>query len=134
MNSSQENSRVAIEYDIPHREKNELSFVFGVLADFSLGQAKHAWESRKFIQVDQENFCDVLKAYAPDAVLELVSQEVGVDQLPMPWLALHRLVHQVATGSQLKIRVLDVSKTELSEDLAHSNVEESHLFRLVCEG
>lgn len=63
--------RVHIKYDVETegaREKKELPFVAGVMADLS-GNPEKALpplKDRKFIQIDGENFNDVMERYEPE--------------------------------------------------------------------
>jgi len=68
--------RVQITYDVEVGdaiETKELPFVLGVLADLS-GQPKEALpklKERKFVQIDRDNFDDVLKGAAPRLALRV---------------------------------------------------------------
>ena len=68
--------RVQITYDVEVGdaiETKELPFVLGVLADLS-GQPKEPLpklKERKFVQIDRDNFDDVLKGTAPRLVLRV---------------------------------------------------------------
>jgi len=61
--------RVKITYDVEIGdaiEKRELPFVVGILADLSGENAPEApLKDRKFIEIDRDNFDDVLKSIAP---------------------------------------------------------------------
>ena len=54
-------------------------------------------------------------------------------RLEATWRGLHYLAHQSETGADLKIRVLNVSKEQLLEDLSDpAGIEQNLLFREVC--
>jgi type VI secretion system protein ImpC len=164
--------RIHITYDVAPEGavvSKALPFVIGVLADLSghgpeIGQA---FGDRRFMQIDRDNFDDVLRRIAPrlavavsdpsfvDSVQSvslafeklddfgpaaLASQLAGsqpglrtpeqlatlvnrvlhhpdLQRLESAWRGLHYLVSHCETGSQLKVRVLDVSKTALAEQL-----------------
>ena len=71
--------RVQITYDVEVGdaiETKELPFVLGVLGDFS-GQPKEALpklKERKFVDIDRDNFDDVLKGVAPRLQLRVDNQ------------------------------------------------------------
>src|SRR6185436_20034001 len=55
-------------------------------------------------------------------------------QLEATWRGLQFLVNEVETGPALRIRVLNVSKTELLRDLVKAtNVDQSAIFRKIYE-
>lgn len=68
--------RVQITYDVEIGdaiETKELPFVLGVMGDYS-GNRKEPLEKlkdRKFVQIDKENFDDVLKGMAPRLALQV---------------------------------------------------------------
>jgi len=68
--------RVQITYDVEIGdaiETKELPFVLGVMGDYS-GNKKEPLEKlkdRKFVQIDKENFDDVLKGMAPRLTLQV---------------------------------------------------------------
>jgi type VI secretion system protein ImpB len=68
--------RVQITYDVEIGdaiETKELPFVLGVMGDYS-GNRKEPLEKlkdRKFVQIDKENFDDVLKGMAPRLTLQV---------------------------------------------------------------
>ena len=68
--------RVQITYDVEvgdALENKELPFVMGVLGDYA-GQNKESlarFKDRKFVQVDQDNFDDVLAGMAPRLALKV---------------------------------------------------------------
>ena len=77
--------RVQITYDVEVGdaiETKELPFVLGVLADLS-GQPKEPLpklKERKFVQIDRDNFDDVLKGTAPRLALRVdnkLKNEIG---------------------------------------------------------
>ncbi len=68
--------RVQITYDVEIGdaiETKELPFVLGVLGDYS-GQSKEPLpkpKERKFVQIDRDNFDDVLKGMAPRVAMKV---------------------------------------------------------------
>ena len=143
--------RVHLTYDLESpegTEARELPFVIGVLAGLS-GQPQESlpplrW--RRFIEIDRDNFDQVLAAMAPRLVagpgVELrfraladfapegiVSQtaplNVSLDailhapefqRLEATWRGLHYLVWETETSERLRIRVLNASQAELRDD------------------
>ncbi len=67
--------RVKITYDVEIGdaiERRELPFVVGILADLSGENAPEtALKDRKFIEIDRDNFNDVLKSIAPKVSLKV---------------------------------------------------------------
>jgi type VI secretion system protein ImpB len=82
--------RVQITYDVEVGdaiETKELPFVLGVLGDYS-GKPKHALpklKERKFVEIDRDNFDDVLKGIAPRLQMRVENElkkdntEIGVE-------------------------------------------------------
>ena len=76
--------RVQISYDVETEgavEKKELPFVVGVMGDYSgdpTGDLKK-YKERKFVQVDQDNFDDVLKSFKPGLQLKVDNTIEGGD-------------------------------------------------------
>lgn len=82
--------RVQITYDVEvgdSIETKELPFVMGVVGDFS-GKPKEELpklKDRKFVNIDKDNFDDVLKAMAPRVILQVDNRlkedgsQLGVD-------------------------------------------------------
>ena len=143
--------RVHLTYDLETPEgieARELPFVIGVLAGLS-GQPEEPlpplrW--RRFIEIDRNNFDQVLAAMAPRLVagpgVELrframadfapegiVSQtaplNVSLDEilhapefqrLEATWRGLHYLVSQTEPSERLRVRVLNASQAELRDD------------------
>ena len=74
--------RVQITYDVETNgamQKTELPFVMGVLADLS-GQPKEALrpiKERKFVNVDRDNFNDVLQRSAPRLAMKVDNKLTG---------------------------------------------------------
>src|SRR5947208_4099491 len=74
--------RVQITYDVETNgamQKTELPFVMGVLADLS-GQPKEAQrpiKERKFVNVDRDNFNDVLQRSAPRLAMKVDNKLTG---------------------------------------------------------
>ena len=68
-------NRVSITYDVETNgasEKKELPFVSAVLGNFSGGKEDpRDVEDREFIQVDQDNFNDVLSRIGPELSLKV---------------------------------------------------------------
>jgi type VI secretion system protein ImpB len=74
--------RVHITYDVETEgamEKRELPFVVGVLGDFSGNptQALKPLQDRKFIQIDRDNFNEVMAAMTPGANLRVENTLAG---------------------------------------------------------
>src|SRR5262249_29925127 len=66
--------------------------------------------------------------------LSEVMHHPDFQRLEGTWRGLHYLVHQSETGEMLKIRVLNVSKRDLLEDLERAiEFDQSALFRKVAE-
>jgi type VI secretion system protein ImpB len=68
--------RVQITYDVEVGdaiETKELPFVLGVMGDYSGNPSKplERLKDRKFVQIDKENFDDVLKGMAPRLMLQV---------------------------------------------------------------
>lgn len=76
--------RVQITYDVETNgamQKVELPFVVGVLADLS-GQPKDPlkpMKERKFVQIDRDNFDDVLAKSAPRVAMRVANKLTGDD-------------------------------------------------------
>jgi type VI secretion system protein ImpB len=82
--------RVQITYDVEVGdaiETKELPFVLGVLGDYS-GKPKQALpkiKERKFVEIDRDNFDDVLKGIAPRLLMRVENElkkdntEIGVE-------------------------------------------------------
>ena len=73
--------RVQIDYDceVLSEKKRELPFVMGVLADLS-GKPEEALPSlgdRKFVEIDNENFDDVLKSNKPRVAFQVDNTLTG---------------------------------------------------------
>lgn len=73
--------RVQIDYDceVLSEKKRELPFVMGVLADLS-GKPEEALPSlgdRKFVEIDNENFNDVLKSNKPRVAFQVDNTLTG---------------------------------------------------------
>jgi type VI secretion system protein ImpB len=74
--------RVQITYDVETNgamQKTELPFVVGVLADLS-GQPKEAlrpMKERKFVNIDRDNFNDVLERSAPRLAMKVENKLTG---------------------------------------------------------
>jgi len=143
--------RVHITYEVETSEgieTRELPFVVGVLADLS-GQPEVplpplGW--RKFVEIDRENFDQVLAAmaprvapepgvelrfrcladFAPEGVvrqngslsgrLDAILHAPEFQRLEATWRDLHYLVAQTETSERLRISVLNASKAELQRD------------------
>jgi type VI secretion system protein ImpB len=77
--------RVQITYDVETNgamEKKELPFVVGILADLS-GQPKvalPAMKDRKFVNIDRDNFNDVLRKQTPRLAMKVDDRLTGQDQ------------------------------------------------------
>jgi type VI secretion system protein ImpC len=68
------------------------------------------------------------------AQLNEVMHHADFQRLEATWRGLHYLVHQSETGDALKIRVMNVKKTELSKDLEKAvEFDQSTLFKKVYE-
>src|SRR5262249_506626 len=66
--------------------------------------------------------------------LNEVMHDPGFQKMESTWRGLHYLVHQSETGDMLKIRVLNVTKKELSKDLEKaSEFDQSALFKKIYE-
>src|SRR5579862_6593497 len=68
--------RVKITYDVETGgaiEKKELPFVVGILADLSGDPVENpaALKDRKFVEIDRDNFNDVLKAIGPKITVKV---------------------------------------------------------------
>ena len=75
--------RVHITYDVETngaQEKKELPFVVGVMGDYSGDNtaSKKALKDRKFVQIDRDNFNDIMGKVEPTADLK-------VDDKPQTW-------------------------------------------------
>lgn len=126
--------RVHIKYDVETegaREKKELPFVAGVMGDFSGDGSANlpAFKDRKFIQIDSENFDDVMEKYAPELNFKVENtmrgdgSEMGVNLKfeSMEDFEPAKLAEQVPALKKLletrkKLEDL-LSKADLSEDL-----------------
>jgi type VI secretion system protein ImpC len=68
------------------------------------------------------------------AQLNEVMHHPDFQRLEATWRGLHYLVHQSETGDSLKIRVMNVKKTELSKDLEKAvEFDQSTLFKKIYE-
>src|SRR5215213_4398277 len=77
--------RVQITYDVETRGsfvKMELPFVVGILADLSgnvSGQTRVPLRDRKYIEIDRDNFNDIMKSIAPQ--VEVNSKALAFEKL-----------------------------------------------------
>src|SRR5262249_5517899 len=68
------------------------------------------------------------------AQMNEIMHEPSFQKLESSWRGLHYLVHQSETGETLKIRLLNVTKKELSKDLEKaSEFDQSMLFKKIYE-
>jgi type VI secretion system protein ImpB len=77
---------VHIKYEIETdgaQVERELPFVVGVMGDFSGNptQALRPLKERKFIQIDKENFADVMERVAPELNIKVKNTLAGDDSL-----------------------------------------------------
>jgi type VI secretion system protein ImpB len=82
----QRRPRVHIKYEIETdgaQVERELPFVVGVMGDFSGNptQALRPLKERKFIQIDKENFADVMERVAPELNIKVKNTLAGDDSL-----------------------------------------------------
>jgi type VI secretion system protein ImpC len=151
--------RVHISYDVEIGDAiqtRELPFVVAILADLS-GQARHSrvrLADRRLLEIDRDNFDDVLAGIAPLVVLDdgteltfgaladlepnaVPSAVLGSGrfrQLEATWRGLYYLATETETSNVLKLRVLDVSREELANDLRRAvEVDQSELFKKLYE-
>lgn len=79
--------RVHIKYEIETENgtlSKELPFVVGVMGDFSADAEKKSFKDRKFIQVDKENFNDVMKKMGPELQFRVKNTLIDKDsELPV---------------------------------------------------
>lgn len=74
--------RVQLTYDVEIGdaiEVKELPFVVGVLGDFA-GQSKQEQgkvRDRKFVNIDMDNFDDVMEGMAPRAAFRVKNRQIG---------------------------------------------------------
>ena len=195
--------RVHIEYDVETGgaiQRKELPFVLGVLSDLSgnAASSRELMKNRKFVDIDLDNFSDVMKSVNPrlslqvknvfspsevmnvhlkfysladfgpievanqvealnillaqrskclhkerevqeiDHLLSLQLNEIIhhplFQQLEASWRGLFYLVVQTETSAGLRIRVLNVTKKELSKDLENcSEFDQSNFFKKIYE-
>jgi type VI secretion system protein ImpB len=76
--------RVHITYDIETngaQEKKELPFVVGVMGDYSGDntESKKALKERKFVQIDRDNFNDIMAKVEPTSELKVDDKLSGED-------------------------------------------------------
>lgn len=76
--------RVHITYDVENNgqtEKKEIPFVVGVMGDFSGNPTKElkAFKDRKFIQIDADNFNEVMNKMSPGLNLKVKNTIAGDD-------------------------------------------------------
>lgn len=76
--------RVHITYDVENNgqtEKKEIPFVVGVMGDFSGNPTKElkAFKDRKFIQIDADNFNEVMNKMSPGLNLKVKNTLAGDD-------------------------------------------------------
>jgi type VI secretion system protein ImpB len=75
--SKERKPRIHITYDVETEgavEKKELPFVVGAMGDYSgnnPGQAKKAFKGRKFVQIDADNFDEVMHKIQPGVSLKV---------------------------------------------------------------
>lgn len=106
--------RVQITYDVEigdAKETKELPFVLGVLGDYSGHgtQALPKLKERKFVQIDRDNFDDVLKGMAPRLTMRVDNKlkddgsalSVGLEFSELNDFEPQRLVAQIAPLQQL---------------------------------
>jgi len=65
--------------------------------------------------------------------LSAIMQSPGFTKLEGSWRGLHHLVANTETSSNLKIRVLNATKRELSRDIAKADFDQSRLFKSIYE-
>jgi len=65
--------------------------------------------------------------------LAAIMQSAAFTKLEGTWRGLHHLVANTETSSNLKIRVLNATKRELSRDLAKADFDQSRLFKSIYE-
>jgi len=49
------------------------------------------------------------------------------------WMSLYFLIKRIETGSKLKLFILDISKSELQQDLSVDDLSSSSLYKLFCD-
>jgi type VI secretion system protein ImpC len=98
---------------------------------------EHVVEPGKVISKDVEIN---IKTWIAEIDRKLTSQlneilhDPGFQQLESTWRGLHYLVHQSETGEMLKIRVLNVKKSDLFKDLEKAvEFDQSSLFKKIYE-
>ena len=80
--------RVQITYDVEIGgaiEKKELPFIVGIMADLSAASEKdkHKVKDRKFVEIDRDNFNDVLKSIEPRLKITVPNRLNGSETLPV---------------------------------------------------
>jgi len=65
--------------------------------------------------------------------LAAIMQSPGFTKLEGSWRGLHHLVANTETSSNLKIRVLNATKRDLSRDIAKADFDQSRLFKSIYE-
>ena len=109
-------------------EEKALPFVIGVIGDFSGtpdAERPSLWD-RRFISVDRRSLDDRLGAVAPP-------RETLDRQVESSWLGVRHLVSGLEPRSNLRIKLLDVSKTELRKSLRQAaEPEESRFYWLLA--
>jgi type VI secretion system protein ImpC len=104
--------KITYDWDAEH---GELPLIAGVLADFSGLAERPPLSARSFIEVNRDNFDSIFHTIGPGR--------------PATWCALQYLVDH-ATGENVKIRILDVSKKELYRDQSRApDFHQSILFK-----
>lgn len=163
----------------------ELPFVVAILADLRGGRADAAngdgLNARTMIDIDRDNFNEVLRAIAPrvafsaaaaqagdstlafrsiddfeprqiikalpslsrlhdahdpalDGALSAILHSAAFRTLEATWRGLHHLVFNTETSPMLRLRVLDIGKEELRQDLLQAaQIGQSLLFRTINE-
>lgn len=134
--------RVQITYDVETGnaiEKKEIPFVVGVLSDLSASSStpQPKLKDRKFVEIDRDNFNDVLASTAPEVKCTVPNELTGEGKLPVALTFSHmddfrpeRIVERVEP-----LRKLLRARERLNDLLAklEGNDELSATLREVCD-
>lgn len=115
--------RVQLTYDVEIGdaiEQKEIPFVVGVLGDFS-GQSENALpklKERKFVNVDVDNFDDVMKAVEPRTVYRVkntLSEKDGEFAVDLKFKSIEDFRPESVTQQVEPLRKLIEARTKLSD-------------------
>jgi len=70
---------------------------------------------------------------ATESHMQAILHHPDFQALESAWQSLYFLIKRIDTGSKLKLFILDISKSELQQDLAVDDLSTSSLYKLFCD-